>query len=196
MVVCCGLALGGSAQFFSQNSSRIKDYEEQIGEMEAYLAVAAKGFSVVQSGLQTIQEAKQGEFGLHEAFYGSLGEINPAVSGLAEVAEITALDAATVRRFSAVLARPGLGGSDLAAIGEVYAAVVSLCLADVVELTEVLTSGDLTMTDDQRVSRIDVVYRGALARYRFAVSYTDQAALLAGQRSGALSEIGLLKGLY
>jgi len=67
------------AEWFEQNKTRLKYYEEQIAALRTYLGYAEKGYSIVESGLNTIKGIKSGEFNMHSAFYNALEAVNPAI---------------------------------------------------------------------------------------------------------------------
>ena len=61
-----------TAEWLEQNKTRLKYYEQQIVTLQTYIGYAQKGYSIMESGLNTISELKAGEFNLHNAFYNSL----------------------------------------------------------------------------------------------------------------------------
>jgi hypothetical protein len=107
-VVALLLVLGGRAQtfaeWFQQNSTRLKYYAQQIAALQIGVSELQKGCGIASAGLSGIGESKQGEFDLHSSYYQSLGEINPVIGRMAEVAEIITLQAAIINRFSVALA--------------------------------------------------------------------------------------------
>ena len=73
------VGLTASAQFTTEML-------DQIAALQAYLQVAEKGYHIVEQGLQTIGEIKNGELNLHSAFYSSLEAVSPTVAHMAAVA--------------------------------------------------------------------------------------------------------------
>jgi hypothetical protein len=136
----------------------------------------------------------------HSDYYASLDAINPGVGNLEEVAEIAELQARIIQRFTNALGRyrrDGLLGLDrVALVGQIYAGVLDAGLADVQELTEVLTAGDWQMTDDQRAGRIFDLDRAIKDRYSFAVAFIDRTDMLERQLGVERGEVGVIKGLY
>src|ERR1700761_5045376 len=86
------------AEWFQQNSTRLKYYGQQIAELQIWLDELNKGCGIAGNGLGSINSSKQGEYDLHGAYYASLGAINPAVGQLGKVAEMVELQAAIVKR--------------------------------------------------------------------------------------------------
>jgi len=206
IVLVFGLLLAGAGNaqvlggFFNQNSTRKTDNEEQISVLQAFITVAEKGYSIVESGLSTIKGIKTGEFNLHSTFYASLESINPAVGNMGEVAEIVALQLATAERVNAALARyrqsGSMGADDMTVIGQAFQTVVNAGTADINTLIQIITASQLQMTDDQRMERIRELDAAGKARYELAAGFTDEADMLSLQRQAEVAQIATLQGLY
>ena len=188
------------AEWFQQNSTRLKYYGQQIAELEVWLQELNKGYSIVDAALGSINGSKQGEYELHGAYYSSLGAVNPAVGQLGEVAEIAALQAAIIKRFTDALSRYRAGGrfgaDYLGYIQDVYGNILQAGISDVAVLTDLLTGGDLQLTDDQRMSRIVELDAGMRDRYRFTLAFTDRADLFGTQAAAQQAGIGAVRGIY
>jgi hypothetical protein len=188
------------AEWFKQNSTRLKYYSEQIAALQVYSGEVEKEYSISDAGLSSISENKQGEFDLHQGYYASLGEINPAVRESDEVTEITALQTAIIQRFTDALTRyraDGVLSADrLAYIAEVYSTVLQAGLADEETLSEVLKAGNWQMTDDQRLGRIRHLEAAMKDRYAFTLAFIDRADLLERQQVTEGADIGTAMGLY
>jgi hypothetical protein len=203
---CVGLLmmLSGRAQtfaeWFQQNSTRLKYYGQQIAELEVWLQELKKGYSITDAGIGSINGSKQGEYDLHGAYYSSLLAINPDVGQLGEVAEIVELQAAIIKRFTDALsgyrANGRFGADYLGYIQNVYGNVLQAGVADVAVLTDLLTAGGLQLTDDQRMSRILELDAGMRERYRFALAFTNRADLLGRQAAAQQADIGAVRGIY
>ena len=188
------------AEWFQQNSTRLKYYGQQIAELEVWLQELKKGYSITDAGIGSINGSKQGEYDLHGAYYSSLLVINPAVGQLGEVAEIVELQAAIIKRFTDALSgyRPNgrFGAEYLGYIQQVFGNVLQAGVADVAVLTDLLTAGGLQLTDDQRMSRIMGLDAGTRERYRFTLAFTDRADLLGTQAAAQQTDIGAVRGIY
>jgi hypothetical protein len=188
------------AEWFQQNSTRLKYYGQQIAELEVWLQELKKGYSITDAGIGSINGSKQGEYDLHGAYYSSLMAINPAVGQLGEVAEIVELQAAIIKRFTDALsgyrANGRFGADYLNYIQNVYGNILQAGVSDVAVLTDLLTGGELQLTDDQRMSRIVELDAGMRDRYRFTLAFTDRADLLGTQVAAQQSDIGAVRGIY
>jgi hypothetical protein len=99
--------------------------------LNAYSAAAADGYRLVENGWHTVANIRQGEFDLHKTYYGSLRTVNPAVRGMAEAGDIV--------QVAGLLAKAGRGNEAKAAVND---------------LTALLTDGQLSMTDGERMRQI------------------------------------------
>lgn len=203
---CLGLllALPGRtqtfAEWFKQNSTRLKYYAKQIAALEVYLGQLQKGYQISDVGLGAIVDSKRGEFDLHTGYYASFEEINPALGKLGEVAEIAAMQAAIIQRFTDALARyrrDGLLGADrLAYIGQVYSNLLEAGLADAEVLLDVLTADNWQMTDDQRMSKIREVEAAMRERHSFTLAFTNRTDMLERQLVAERTDMGTVRALY
>jgi hypothetical protein len=188
------------AEWFQQNKTRLEYYAQQIAALQTYIGYAEKGYGIVESGLSTIGGIKNGEFNLHNAFYSSLESINPAVGKMAEVAEVLALQAATITRLRDALSRyrqgGGLGADEVSLAGQLYQSVLNAVTQDVGTLVEVLTANNWQMTDDERMARVHSLDAEARERYQVVAGFTNQADLLSMQRGVQAAQVGTVDALY
>ena len=55
----------------------------------------------------------------------------------------------------------------------------------------VITSGELRMSDEERLEAIDHIYSEVVARYNFLHDFNNSTKLLSVQRTNATKEIGI-----
>jgi hypothetical protein len=181
-------------------SGEIKAYLQQIAAYEVYIKDAEKGYKIVENGIHTVGEIKNGTFNLHSVFFSSLQAVNPSVKGFAEVAQIALIEIATVEMFKKTVQNLNQSGQlhsdELAYIGQVYSSIVSAGLQDVTALTALITSGDYSMNDGDRIHGIDGIYSNAVGRYTFTQAFTAQCALLDRSRAGEALDINEVGNLY
>jgi hypothetical protein len=187
------VGLAASAQFTSEML-------DQIAALQAYLQVAEKGYRIVEQGLQTIGEIKNGELNLHSAFYSSLQAVSPTVANMAEVAEIIDLEASMISQFSRKLS--GYRGSawlqpaEVSYINQLYTSIVNNGVELLAALTSLTTDGELSLTDGERMGRIQQLDMDTKRQYRLVQTFTNQTDLLTMQRQQEGNDISTLKGIY
>ena len=187
------VGLAASAQFTTEML-------DQIAALQAYIKVAEKGYSIAEQGLQTIGQIKNGEFNLHSAFVSSLKAVSPAVGNMAEVAEIIGLEASMVEQFSHKLSgykqSAWLQPAEVSYINQVYTGLVNNGLELIATLASLTTDGQLSMTDGERIIRIQQIDIDMQRQYRLVQTFTNQTDLLTVQRQQEGNDIETLKGIY
>ncbi len=194
MLMAGGLA--ASAQFGSATTTML----QQIAALQAYLKIAEKGYQIAGQGLQTIGQIKNGEFNLHSAFVSSLKAVSPAVGNMAEVAEIIGLEVSIIEQFSHKLngyrQSAWLQPAEVSYINQVYTTVVNSGLELITTLINLTTDGQLSMTDGERINRIQQMDIDMQRQYRLVQTFTNQTDLLTAQRQQEGNDIETLKGIY
>ncbi|HEY0055740.1 MAG TPA: hypothetical protein VGB63_10315 [Pedobacter sp.] len=186
-------------ELFNQKSTQKKYLLEQIAALKVYQGYLSKGYSIVKDGLGTIKKIKSGEIGLHDLYFESLKNINPAVAGSAKVKDILRLQAVTASRSRS--AKKVLNSAALFSqeekkyISEVYSRLSDDCTHTLDQLINVTTSGRFEMTDDQRLRRIEDLYRQSLSQYQFANSFKNDALLLLSARQKEQNDISLNRSI-
>jgi len=198
IIVLLGCFLCGSTQ--AQMAQMVETMLQQIAALEGYIATAEKGYKIVEDGLHTIRDIKNGEFNLHSTFFSSLQSVNPQVRGLAEAAEIVALQASIINRTSRTLQsirqNRWLRADEIDYLSKVYATLLNAALEDVNALADLTTSGKLEMTDGERIKRMQFIDNDMQQQYSFLLNFSDQTDLLVAQRQRDFSDNESIKRLY
>lgn len=186
--------LGG---IFDQGATELKEYGKQIVALQLLMNKARKGYSIVEFGLQDIGSIDSGEAALHREYFNSLGSVNPRVAGMSQVADIRTLASSIQERLGLSLARwnsGGLSADELAMLRGMQQRIVNGIEANLDELTNLLTPLKLTMTDDQRMARIDLIDDKMKRLSEFVGEFSGQTDVLIVERKAA--GIGALKEIY
>lgn len=189
--------LGG---FFSQQSTKEKLMAEQIADLEIYQQALKNGYHIAETGLNKAHDLKNGTFGLHTAYFNSLEQVSPAVSGDPKGKAILDLQQQIISVFTTEInwqqKEKLLQANELAYLQSVYDNLLKECKKDVDELTLVLTPGKIQLTDQQRLDRLDRLYAGMKDKYAFAGNFTAKCRKLALGRQQDKQEKEQLKKLY
>lgn len=161
----------------------IETMTTQIAKLELYLQEAKQGYDMVQKGLSTISDIKNGDFNIHSAFFGSLKTVNPAIKHWSKVADIVNLEALIINGCSRSIKQfTGSTTFPPETIGYLTAVVTQLkdlTGKDVDELTGLLADGKWQMDDEERIHRIDGLYKTVIDKYNFLSSFSNQVAAMA-----------------
>ena len=190
----------GTGGFFNQQSSKEKLMLAQIAGYETFLKELKSGYNTTEKGLNTASELKNGTFNLHNAYYTSLQQVNPVVTGNPKGKAITDMQQKIASLFSVEISwqqsNKLLHPDELNYLQQVYTNLISKCNLDRQELTDVLTPGKLQMTDAQRLDRLDKLYSSTQDKYAFAGSFTSKCRKVAMQRQAEQQQKNTLKQLY
>lgn len=66
-------------EWFRQRRTQIRYYVEQIAALQVYIELGQKGYGIYKDGLQVINDIKQGDFNLHNNYFGSLSAVKPSI---------------------------------------------------------------------------------------------------------------------
>jgi hypothetical protein len=128
--------------------------QDQIVALRLSLGLLEKGYSLVGTGIDTLQRLQSGEYSLHNNYYSSLYQVNPVVAGSPEVKEILSLQASLSGRVHNATGRALEAEAD----------------ADIQVLQQVLEPGRFSMTDDQRLAYIHALDLRAKERLRMVLN--------------------------
>ena len=184
-------------EWFEQKNTQKKYLLQQIAALQVYLNYAKKGYNVVNKGITTVRNIKKGDFNLHSDFFNSLRNINPQISKYAKVADIIAYQVKVVKKFKLAMVQiretKQFTETELDYCNQVFGNLLDECVKTVDELIAVITAGELEMTDDERLKRIDMIYSDMQDKYSFSCSFCEEMVLLAVQRMGEQIEVNRSK---
>jgi len=183
------------SEFFRQKKTQQKYLLEQLAALKLYAGYVKKGYDIVGSGLDLVRDFSDGEFSLHKTYFNSLKAVSPVVKSNGKVAEIIVFQLEISKVLNSMdvdFLEPGTA----AYLQQVKAGVLQECDTDLDELLLVITAEKLEMKDDERLRRLDRVYENMLDKYAFVQSFSNQLALLVGQRKREKQSINQLKQLH
>jgi hypothetical protein len=187
-------------EWFRQRKTQIEYLVNQIAAYKVYYDYLQKGYSIVKDGTRIIGDIKEGDFNLHNGYFLSLKSVNPAIKNYSHVAAILSDQAALLKQFRGLINYSTESGqfsaSERQYITELYTKLNVECLKDLGDLEMVITSGEVEMTDDERLALIEKIYYETQEKVMFAASFSRQAAALALHRTRAASDMYMLKKLY
>ncbi|WP_348823351.1 hypothetical protein [Flavobacterium aestuarii] len=155
---------------------------KQIAALQVYIGYAQKGYSIAKKGLNVISDFKRGELNLHTDYFNSLKTVNPKIKKYARVAEIISLQIKITKSYNVIyrLVQEGdlFHGDEVEYIKRVFERLIDNCDSILVELIAIITDNQLEIKDDERISRIDVLYQNMLDNHTFCESFGNQTRLL------------------
>lgn len=194
---------GGMLFFFlcghGQNKT-IKLYIQQIAANQVYIKYLQKGYKIAKNGLTTIGNIKNGHWSLDKDFFAGLRGINSKIRNYARVADIITLNIEIVRKSKTVLKQARsddlFNSEETGYFKKVFTVILDDCMRVTDELTLLLTANKFTMSDDERIKRIDVLYEDIQDRYVFVNSFSNDINVMVLQRKNELHEAAIVYSLY
>ncbi len=172
---------------------------EKLGQLRQILSDMREGYDVLTQGYQGVQHVVEDNFHLHRDYLTGLTEVSPQVKRYYLVAQI-------LQRQRLILwecRRRRLPGDsslftpeELSYLESVYANVLQGSARLLGELTTVLTSSALRMTDAERLRAIDTIHQAMGDRLSFIRHFSDEAGTLSRQRMRELQETRSVRQLH
>lgn len=185
---------------FSQKKTQKKYLLQQIAKLQLYLGYAKQGYKIVNKGLTTISQIKDGDFSLHKAFFTGLETVNPRIkdysnltAALACIPAIQQQDRSIKELLSTSTA---FTDAEKAFIHRQLLNMQQELLDDVSLLNDVLNDNTLQMNDAQRLKRIDKIYLFISQKKQWITTRNTQCQLLSQQRMKNRAEHSALEALY
>lgn len=185
-----------SGEFFKQKKTQKKYLLQQILALQVYIGQAKKGYDMIGSGLNTIKDFSQGEFGLHHVFTSSLKLVSPQISGHVKVAEIISDQALILKAFNQIKGKALLTLEAQVYVQQVKAGVMEDCLRNLEELVLVVVSGKVEMTTDQRIFRLDKISKAMRENLEFSQDFCQEVYAFVQAKENESISIQKLKYHY
>lgn len=187
-------------EWFKQKKTQKKYLLQQIAAFQIYTRYVQKGYSIASKGFRTISDIKKGDFNLHNDFFGSFTTVNPSVINYAKVADIFNLQVKIVQTYKSTYNQARsfsiFNADELDYIYKIFTNLLIASTADLDQLIQLITENELAMKDDERLKRIDAIYSSIQDKYSFAQRFSEEAKLLAINRTKANYNIQASRKLY
>jgi hypothetical protein len=187
-------------EWFRQKKTQIKYLVQQIAALQVYLGYLKKGYQIVDNGLTTIGNIKDGTLTQDQTYLNSLKSVSPVVRDSPQVGRVLLYQKYILTAFidlrGFVLQNAFYTEAEREYIQSVQTNILNQCQDSLNELGPILTVGETEMTDDDRLQRLDKVHEEMLDRYSFTRGFVASTRLLALQRAKENQEINTLKRIH
>lgn len=180
-------------EWLRQKKTQRKYLAEQIAALKVYLEYLKKGYKIVDQGLTSIGDIKDGTFNLDKDYFNSLKQVSPVVRKSPKVNAIlnyqhsitTSMrklvdDCRNDRNFT---------DNEVAYVEAVYTKMLHECNDSIDELTIITTAGEVEMKDDERLLRLDKVHDDMVDKHSFSQDFIQSTSQLSIQRTKELNQI-------
>jgi hypothetical protein len=192
----CGAQGFSFSDLFGQANKQKQYYLQQIAAYNAFESELKQGYGVIKHGINGIANINTAELNAHSAYYSSLKQPSAQVKNSAQVQEITQWQQVIISQFNGVSQVNGLTSDEQNYINGVQNGILKNCSSDLTDLQNLVATGTLQMTDDQRLKRLAKIHKSMQDKYEFTLSFCNAARQLGIERRQGTNETQTLKNLY
>jgi len=184
----------------SQEAKQLLLDVEKLAQLKNILTDLKKGYEIVSGGYNAIKNISEGNFNLHNVFLNSLLEVSPTVKKYKRIADIVSTQLKIVSQYKSALRQLKASGKfsndEISYIQNVYSNLFNQSLKNLDALATIVTAGEMRMSDDERLSAIDNVWKEVENQFSFLQHFKNQAKVLALQRAKEQNDISTMNQLY
>ena len=184
----------------SQEAKQLLLDVEKLAQLKNILTDLKKGYEIVSGGYNAIKNISEGNFNLHNVFLNSLLEVSPTVKKYKRIADIVSTQLKIVSQYKSALRQLKASGKfsndEISYIQNVYSNLFNQSLKNLDALATIVTAGEMRMSDDERLSAIDNVWKEVENQFSFLQHFNNQAKVLALQRAKEQNDISTMNQLY
>jgi hypothetical protein len=186
-------------EIFNQKKTQKKYLIEQVAALQVYARYLQKGYTIARDGIQSVQSIRKGDFNLHSNFFTSLGLMNPRIRQYTKVADILLMQVNIAKKTGTTIRQcresKQLTYTEINYLQSVFTRLLEDCAQSLDELADVIGNNRLQMKDDERIKRIDAIYRDMQDKQVFVQSFSHSASGLTIQRNTEATEINISRKL-
>lgn len=173
---------------------------EKLTQFKAILSDMQTGYTILTQGYGEVKDISEGNFNLHSAFLNSLMAVSPEVRKYGRIADIIANQASIVSEYKTAWKQANASGhfsaQELLYMNGVFTSLLNQSVDNLTNLANVITAGNLRMSDAERLQAIDGIYSDTQNKLVFLRDFNNKVAVLALQRQKEQNEFTNLKNLY
>jgi hypothetical protein len=186
--------------FFNQGATQKQYLLQQIAALQVYDGYLQKGYDIAKDGTGAISSIKNGDLSLHTGHIDSLKIVSNSVRNYSKVKGISQLQQQIITSHNKVYPEltqsKQLAAKELANFNIIYQAILVQSKTGLEELLLVITNGKLSLSDNERIAKIDKLYKEMQDLYGKEQKINNQMLALAAQRSRGSKDNKMLKGIY
>lgn len=198
ILIMCSMSFQLKAQ--SEEVQQLLLNIEKLSQFRKILKNMKDGYQIIFKGYTAVKDISQGNFNLHKTFLDGLMQVSPAVKKYKRIADIISYQLRIAKEyklaFNQFKEEKQFTIEEIDYLGKVYSNLFNESLKSLDELSMVITSGKLRMSDDERLQAIDKIYLSVEEQYSFLKEFTNNSNLLSLQRKAEKAEIEMSRRLY
>ncbi|RYE59194.1 MAG: TerB family tellurite resistance protein [Sphingobacteriales bacterium] len=184
----------------SQETQQLLLNVEKLSQLKNILSDMKRGYTVITNGYNSVKNIAQGNFSLHEVFLDGLMLVNPEIKKYRRVADIISYQKNIITEYKAAYIRfkssSNFSPQEIDYLGKVYKQLFDQSLDNIDELTTVITSSKLRMSDDERLQAIDRIFADTEDKLMFLRNFNKEASILNLQRKRETTDLKTTQGYF
>ena len=200
LLLICLLFTGQRSQAQATEAQQLALNIQKLAQFRKILKNMYDAYTILSNGYNKVKDITSGNYSIHEAFLDGLMAVSPAVRNYSKVAEIIENQAAIIKEYRSAFNRFKDAGvfsaEEISYLGKVYDNLLDRSIANVNELTMVLTASKLRMSDDERLTSIDRLAGEIQEQLSFLRSFNNKTGVLAMQRIKDKQDINTVRKFY
>lgn len=201
LVILVGLSQIGYGQgvvgFFTQKQTQTQYLIQQIAALKVYAGYLKQGYKIVDGGLNTINDIKDGHLKLDEHYFEGLRRLHPKVRH--QSADVVKVHNNILRTIALgrklVQEASSLDNSDGVFAEEIFKNAQKTAGDLHISLEQILGEG-LKMTDDERLGRVNQIYNAMLVQYQGLKAFNQDLQKLEIQKWRDSKDVKNLRKIY
>jgi archaellum component FlaC len=184
----------------SQEAKQLLLDVEKLAQLKNILTDLKKGYEIVSGGYNAIKNISEGNFNLHNIFLSSLLEVSPIVKKYKRIVDIVSTQLKIVSQYKSALRQFKASGKfttdEISYAERVYSNLFNESLKNLDVLATIVTANKMRMSDDERLSAIDAVWKEVENQFNFLQHFNNQTKVLALQRAKEQNDVSTMNQLY
>ncbi len=197
-MIMCSMSVQLNAQ--SDEVQQLLLNIEKLAQFKKILKNMKNGYQIIFKGYTAVKDISQGNFNLHKTFLDGLMQVSPAVKKYKRIADIISYQLRISKEYKLAFNRfkeeKQFTVDEIDYLGKVYGNLFNESLKSLDELSMVITSGKLRMSDDERLQAIDKIYLAVEDQYSFLKDFTNNTNMLSLQRKSEQAQIEMSRKLF
>lgn len=173
---------------------------QKLAQLKNILADLKKGYQILEGGYTTIKNISEGNFNLHETFLNSLLQVSPTVKNYKRIADIISTQLKIVKEYKTSFRQfqssKLFNDGELDYISSVYTNLFNQSVKNLNALAIVITAGALRMSDDERLTSIDDIWKTVWDQLGFLRHFNSETKILALQRAKEQNDVSAERSLF
>ncbi len=198
ILILCGMAFQIKAQ--SAEVQQLLLNVEKLAQFKKILKNMKDGYQIVFKGYTAVKDISKGNFNLHKTFLDGLMQVSPAVKKYKRIADIINYQVRIAKEYKDAIKQIRLDKqfsvNEMDYVTKIYKSLFNESLKRLEELSLIITSGKLRMSDDERLQAIDKIYASVEDQYSFLKDFSNSTLVLSMQRKAERTEIEMSKRIY